>query len=393
MAELYNPYSHALHDDPYPVYRKMRDDHPVYYSPEFEGFWALTRFADVVSALHDPARLVSGQGITLFGRNSYPLMITMDPPRHDELRSLVSRAFTPRRVQDIEPTARRIANQLLDEIVESGSCDLTPDFAAPLPTIVIADMLGVPADDRKQFRHWSDQLIQDAPDSPELSKAAAEASMALIGYFAEITKQRRAEPRDDLVTALVNAEIDGRRLEEDELLGFCFLLLVAGNETTTNLISNAALALDAYPDQRRALVQDPSLMPGAVEEFLRFDSPVQGLARTLIEDVEMHGVTMRAGHKVMLVFGAANRDERQFDRPDTLDVRRDIPRHLAFGHGLHFCLGAALARLEGRVALETLLARIPEFEVDSTHVERMHSGPIRGTKHLPMRFRPAQRAG
>jgi len=393
--ELFDPYSHELHEDPYPVYRELRDHHPAHLN-ETRSFWALSRFADVWDAVHDPSTYSSADGIVIgdegiSDQGLLPMMITMDPPRHGQLRGLVSRAFTPRRIAAMESTIRTVATELLDGIVEMSRCDLVQDFAAPLPTIIIADLLGVPRSDRAQFREWSDHLIQLDPDSPGLSEAALLASAALYDYFGGILAQRRRAPRDDLVSALLHAEVDGGRLSEEELRGFCFMLLVAGNETTTNLISNTAVLLAEHPDQRAALVADPSRLPGAVEESLRYDSPVQGLARTLTRDVELHGCAMQKGQKVLLLFGSANRDGREFDDPDRFEITRSIDRQLAFGHGTHYCLGAALARLEARVAYEELLRRLPDYELGgASDIERLHSGPIRGFLHLGVTFEPGR---
>jgi hypothetical protein len=387
VPELYDPYSHDLHDDPYPVYRTLRDEHPLYFC-ETRGVWALSRFEDVWNAVHDPATFCSGQGV-FPGMGEYnpdqmlPVMIMMDPPRHTQLRSLINRAFTRRRIADFEPAIQEIARDLVGTLVEAGGGDLVEDLAKPLPTIVIADLLGVPREDRKAFRQWSDQLVQDNPDDPAAAARAMEGGASLIGYFADLIADRHRSPHDDLLTALITAEVDGERLSEDELFGMCVLLLVAGNETTTNLVSNSAVLFDQNPDQWRAIVADPILLPGAIEECLRFDSPVQALSRTLTRRVVIHGQTMNEGDKVLLVYGSANRDEREFSKPDTFDVQRTVDRQLAFGHGIHFCLGAPLARLEAQIVYSELLRRSPNWAVTGAP-ERMHSGPIRGLLRLPV---------
>ena len=386
MPELYDPFSHELHDDPYSVYRTLRDEHPLYYC-EARGVWVLSRFEDVWDAVHDPATFCSGQGVFPgmgeYNPDQIPVMIMMDPPRHTQLRSLVNRAFTRRRIADREPAIREIARDLVEALAEAGGGDLVEDLAKPLPTIVIADLLGVPREDRKEFRHWSDQLVQDNPDDPEAAARAMEGGASLLAYFADLIAERRRSPRDDLLTALITAEVDGERLSEDELFGMCVLLLVAGNETTTNLVSNSAVLFDQNPDQWLAVVANPSLLPGAIEECLRFDSPVQALARTLTRPVVIHGQTIEEGDKVLLVYGSANRDDREFSEPDIFDIERTVDRQLAFGHGIHFCLGAPLARLEAQIVYSELLARAPEWTV-AGFPERLHSGPIRGLLRLPV---------
>ena len=387
MTDLYDPFSHELHDDPYPVYRTLRDEHPLYFC-EARNTWVLSRFGDVWKAVHDPETFSSAQGIFPgLGQNDpdqmLPVMIMMDPPRHTDLRRLVSRAFTRRRIADHAQAIREIARDLIDTLVDAEQGDLVEDLAKPLPTIVIADLLGVPREDRKAFRQWSDQIIQDNPDDPVVAARAMDGVASLLGYFADLIAERRRSPRDDLLTALIMAEADGERLSEDELFAMCILLLVAGNETTTNLVSNSAVLFDQNPDQWRAIVANPSLLPGAIEECLRFDSPVQALARTLTRAIVMHGQTMNEGDKVLLVYGSANRDDREFSDPDTFDIERTVDRQLAFGHGIHFCLGAPLARLEGEIAYSELVRRSPEWTVTGTP-ERMHSGPIRGLLRLPV---------
>jgi cytochrome P450 len=392
----YDPFDPAVQLDPYPTYAEMRRDAPVYRNEE-AGFWALSRFEDVWSAVHDPSTFSSAQGIFV-GRAEMdmtklflPMLIMMDPPRHTKLRAIVSRVFTPRRMLELEDTIRDLARSMLQPALERDSFDLIETLAAPLPTFVIADLLGVPRSDYQDFRTWSEQLVSGDPFSEELAGTSLAGAASLYEYFTAIIAERRQAPRADLVTSLIEAEVDGERLTDEELLGFCLLLLVAGNETTTNLISNAAVALAANPDQCAGLVEEPGSFPNAIEEFLRFDSPVQGLARTLTRDVELHGETMAAGDKVMLLFGAANRDAQEFGpNADTLDVRRDITRHLAFGHGIHYCLGASLARLEASVACEELLAALPHLDL-AAEPARRRSGPIRGLLHVELRV-PADAA-
>ena len=392
MSDLYDPYDPRVQEDPYPVYRRLRDEHPAYHN-DSRGFWALSRFEDIWSAVHDPRRfssasgLVIGQDMMATAANVMPMLIMMDPPRHDELRKMVSRAFTPRRMAAMEDDVRRITRELVSTFIERGEVEFVHEFAAPLPMIVIAEMLGVPVSDRHQFREWSDHLVKVNPDDPATMDRAIESGMGLNNYFVPMLEQRRKDPKDDLMSALLEAESDGRKLTEEELIGFCFLLLVAGNETTTNLISNAAAILHDRPGLRRQITEDPELLPAAVEEFLRIESPVQGLARTVTEDVEMHGEVMRAGDKVLLLWGSANRDEREFDDPDEFVLGRQLDRALAFGHGVHYCLGAALARLECRVAFEELLAVIPDYDIGDG-ARRLLSGPIRGFDHLPVTFEP-----
>lgn len=387
---VYDPWSHELHEDPYPTYTQLREEQPVYYN-EARDFYALSRYQDVLDALHDPATYCSGQGVLVGqGDGGMAVMpgffVMSDPPRHGQLRALVSRAFTPRRIADMESSIREIARACLDQMAGEGVTDLVQSLAAPLPTTVIADLLGVSRTDLKQFREWSDALVQIDPAEPENTPEAIAASLELLGYLGTVVAERRASPRDDMVSALLDAEVDGERLADEEIVGFCVLLLVAGNETTTNLISNSTVLLAAHPDQRAQLAGDPALLPGAIEEFLRYESPVQALARTLTRDVTLHGQRMEEGRKVVMVFGAANRDPREFTDPDRLDVTRGANRHLGFGHGIHFCLGASLARLEARVAFEELLARFPFYElaVTESQLERVHSGAVRGLVSLPV---------
>jgi cytochrome P450 len=373
------------------VYRRLRDEFPLHYEAS-RDFYTLSRYDDVLAALEDPATWCSRHGVAV-GVNlppeavrEAPLLIMMDDPRHRQLRGLVSRAFTPRRVAELEPRIRKIAGVLLDSLVQSEAPDLVRDFAAPLPTIVIAELLGVPLADQRWFKQKSTEIAQFDPTRPAGvdPQDGIGPAMELGSYLARALDERRRAPRDDLLSALLEAQVDGQHLTPPELIGFAFLLLVAGNETTTNLISNAAILLDRYPGQRRLLIEDPGRIPAAVEEFLRYDSPVQGLARTTTRPVRVHGVEIPEGVKVLLLFASANRDERRIADPDRFDVTRDPNPHLAFGFGTHFCLGASLARLEARVAFEELLARLPGYRLRPGPIERLCSGPIRGALRLPI---------
>ena len=371
---LYNPSTAAFQDELWDVYRVMRDEHPVYRDPR-GSFVALTRFADVWDAVHDWegfSSLVDEQ------QNFLPQLIYMDPPRHSALRSLISRAFTPKRVAEIEDLVRRVVHDLIEDVAAAGRCDLQRDYAAVVPSVVIARMIGVTDEHIDSFRSWTDSFLEvQGPDD------YAEATTKIYGLFAQLLEERRRAPRDDLMTALLDAEVDGQRLSDDELLGFCLLLILAGNDTTSSLIGSAAVLLARHPDQRALVQREPERWANAVEETTRIESPVQALPRTATRPATFHDVTIPAGSRVMLVWGAANHDDREFSDPERFDITRTIPRHLAFGHGIHFCLGSNLARLEARVALEEWNRRFPDYELDG-EPERAVSIWARAFAHIPV---------
>jgi Cytochrome P450 len=383
----FDPYSYAIHEDPYPVYRRLRDEAPAYFN-ERRGFWALSRYDDVRAATSDWRTFTSTQGITIepLRKGIEPHIIEMDPPRHTQLRSLVSRAFTPARIARLEEPIRARTLALVETFAGTGRVDLIGEFAALLPMAVISEMLGVPASDQDRLRHAADALLHREPDSDELTPAGIAGATTLYGYFDGFIRDRQRQPGDDLLSVLIAAEEEGHTLTHSELLGFCFLLIIAGNETTTKLIGNAANLLAENPDQRAAIVREPSLIAGAVEETLRYDGSTQAMARCLTRDLELHGEHMRAGTKVLLLYGSANRDERHWPDADRFDVRRETAGHMAFGHGIHHCLGAALARLETRIALEELLPVLGDYEIEKEHTRRVHSGNVRGFASLPLRF-------
>jgi cytochrome P450 len=298
----------------------------------------------------------------------------------------VSRAFTPRRVADMERSIRALSTEFIDEFIEHGRADLIADYAGKLPMHVIARMLGVRREDEDQLRAWSDALLHREEGLPDVTPEGIAASIELFRYFAALVREKERDPGDDLTSALIVAEVDGERLGTEDVIGFCFLLIIAGNETTTKLLGNCLLALQRFPSERQKVLDAPARIPDAVEEILRFDGSTQLLARTLECDVTRHGTTMPAGDKVLLLIGAANHDERVFERPGRFDIDREQRTHLGFGHGIHVCLGAALARLEMRVSLEELLRRIPDYEVDEGGLARVHSGNVRGYARMPMTF-------
>lgn len=381
---VYDPSQPDFPERAHEIYRVLRDDHPVYHNEE-RGTWAVSRFEDVRSVASDPGRF-SSEG-TSMGGGLLPHIQMMDPPRHDALRNLVSTAFTPRRIAAIEPRAREIARELIDDLAKRGHCDLLGDFARHLPSRVIGEMIGVPPERRETFLECTEMMIGLAPEGAG-SAAVRTPATKIYAEFAKLLEERRCERRDDLMSALLDAEIDGERLSQEELLGFCFVLIVAGNDTTTNLIANGAVMLAQHPEQRRLLVADRSLIPNAVEEMLRYESPAQVLPRRTTEEVEIHGVTIPAEQEIKLVWAAANRDEREFPDPDRFDVTREIRRHLALGIGIHFCLGSKLARLEARVAFEELLDRLPEYELES-QPRWVPSIWARAYEGVPIRFAPS----
>ncbi len=380
---LFDPYAYETHEDPYPIYRALRDDAPAYVD-ETRGFWALSRYADVRCAIDDWHTFSSTGGITL-ERDAQavdPMLIEMDPPRHTELRALVSRAFTPKRVADLADPTRALAQKLLAAC--DSEFDAIEDFAGVLPMAVISTMLGIPRADQDEVRGWTDAMLHREANSSDITEAGLAGATQLYLYLDRLIATRREAPGSDLASALITASDDAQSLRPEEVMGFLFLLVIAGNETTTKLIGNALFWLWKFPDQRDLLLRDQSAIPMAVEEILRYDTSTQSLARLLTCDVQLHGTTLPAGTKGLLLFGSANRDERQWRGADTLDVTRNPAGHLAFGHGIHHCLGAALARLETRVALEEVLPQLGRYEIDESAAHRVHSGNVRGFAHLPV---------
>jgi cytochrome P450 len=385
--------------DPYPVYARLRSIAPVCWVRQFGG-WVVTRYADVMTVLRSPQTSCERAALLRerIGSEFEPViatransMLNLDPPRHTRLRLLVNKAFTPKTVEGLTPFIQRVVDQVIDEARPRGRMDVIRELANPLPAMVIAELLGVPPADRDQFKKWSVDItaaVSNIPSnvSAELLRQSMVAMEELREYFRAIIAQRRAEPRDDLITALVRAQEEGDRLSEEELLANAVLLLNAGHETTTNLIGNGTLALLRHPDQMQRLRDDPSLVPSAVEELLRFDSPVQFTSRILKDDMTLGRKRLRAGQIALLVLGAANRDPEQFPDPDRLDVGRPDNKHLAFGQGPHFCLGAPLARLEGRIVFETLVQRFPAMRLEGPPPEYRQNFNLRGLKSLEVAF-------
>jgi cytochrome P450 len=387
----FDPYAYEVHEDPYPTYRALREQAPVYRNDAL-GFWALSRHADVLAGFKDVETFSSRCGVALDpdafheGAAATASFQAMDPPQHTRMRALVSRGFTPRRVAELEPRIREIARQHLDALPARDACDFISDFAGKIPMDVIGELLGVPGEDRPMLRIWADLVLHREQGVSGVPPAAIEAVGRIVEYFVGLLAERRKQPRDDLTSALLGAELEGERLSEHEILGFLFLMIIAGNETTTKLLGNAVYWLWRNPEQRDRLRADPNLISRWVEETLRYDNSTQALARLATRDVALHGVTIPAGAKVVLLVGSANRDERSFPEPDRYDILRDTTRSLAFAHGNHFCLGASLARLEGRVALEELWQRFAGWEIEATGIVRVHSVNVRGFASLPLSF-------
>ncbi|MFO0689071.1 MAG: cytochrome P450 [Myxococcota bacterium] len=356
MGFAFDPHSPEFQAERASTYRRLRDEFPVYHHPVHD-FYLVTRYDDVLSVLRD-AETFSSAGIEE-ARALQPMMIYMDGEAHTRLRNLVSRAFTPRRVAELEPRVRAIARRLLDGIGDAPECELMHQFAAQLPSLVIGELIGIPEERRAAFLAYTESMIESGPQGHSVAKAAR----AIDREFADLLRARRAERRDDLMSALLDAEIDGRGLSEEALLGFCFLMVVGGNDTTMNLIGNGAVLLAENPDVRRRLVDDPGAIPDAIEEMLRLESPTQMLARRPVREVRLHGVTIPAESRLVVSFGAANLDERAFPEPERFDPDRANKHHLALGQGAHFCMGASLARMEGRIAFEELLARHPDYQL------------------------------
>jgi len=392
---LFDPYDYSFHDDPYPMYARLREEAPVYRNDE-RDFWALSRNADVLDAFRDSSRFSSAYGVTLdamaWGPDAWRAMsfLAMDPPNHGRMRGLVSRGFTPRRVAEMEPRIRRMTVDYLDDVLARGSFDFVADFAGRLPMDVISEMVGVPTADRSEVRRLADLTVHREEGVIDIPEAGVVAAIELAAYYADMVAQRRVSPSDDLTSALLEVEVDGDRLSDDDIIGFLTLMIVAGNETTTKLLSHAWYWAWNNPDQRAIVQSDPGAIPGWIEETLRFDTSSQLLARRATEDIELHDTVIPEASRVLLLAGSANRDPRVFDRPDEYQILRfgrdgaDSRGLLAsFGVGRHFCMGAALARLEAHIALEELLARVTTWEVDPDGCRRVHSVNVRGFASLP----------
>jgi cytochrome P450 len=392
----WNPFLPEIHADPYPFYHRLRDHEPVHWN--VPGVWILTRHADAVRMLRHPRMSSDFRNSDLFemfvqmgGRmpleDREPSMLFRDPPDHTRLRGLVSKAFTVRVIEDLRPFMQQTVDRLLRDMGGHDPVELVSEFAHPLPVIVICRMLGVPADDVRLFAEWSDDLVHtlDPLVGPEVMIKGSESELAFDQYFQALIAERRASPREDLLSALIAVEEEGERLSEEELLRTLILLLVAGHETTVNLISNGMLALLRNPDQLVRLREDPGLIRSAVEEVLRYDAPVQLTGRVPTEDVEFGGQTIRKGQQLIALVGAANRDPEAFADPDTLDLGRQDNRHIGFGGGIHFCLGAALARAEGQIAIGSLVRRFPQIELAGDPV-RKETITLRGLRSLPLRI-------
>ncbi|MEB4212156.1 cytochrome P450 [Mycobacterium sp. 94-17] len=391
----WDPFDRTLHKDPYAVWKRLRDEAPVYHNEDY-NFYALSRFSDVMEASLDTDSFSSEHGVTLDAITDEPwaspkAMIMMDPPDHTALRKMVNRTFFRSKVAHLEDRIRTLCRGYLDGYAGTDGFDYVRDFSMKLPVMVISSLLGFPQEDHDNLRVWSDAQLHRDEGAPQLGEEGQEANTKLLGYYAEQIQKRRAAPTDDIVGNLMGSDLvqqghETRRLDDGELLMFIALINVAGNETVARLLGWAALTLARHPGQRAKLVDNPGLIANAVEELLRYEapSPVQG--RYAVRDTTYHGTLIPAGSRVALITGSAGRDERQYENADEFDVERAGIRHVSFGHGSHFCLGAALARLEARVALEETLARFPVWDVDEESVTYVHTNSVRGPAGVPIRL-------
>lgn len=382
MSVYWDPFDEAIDEAPYEVWKQLRDEAPVYFNDRY-GFYALSRYEDVERAHRDPTTYLSSHGtvLELMGENKIPtgMMIFQDPPEHTQLRSMAARAFTPRRVTELEPHVREICRGLLANWRPGESFDFVDDFGGILPSMVICELLGVPEADRAWTKATIDRTFHIEPGVGMINDKSLIAQIEMHEYLSKLLAERRQHPGDDLLSALAQQE-----LTDQECCDFANLLVSAGTETVAKLLGWTAVVLAAHPDQRAMIAADPSLAANAVEELLRFEapSPVQG--RWTSRDVEVQGTTIPAGSKVLLLTGSAGRDERKYPEAERFDVRRQFDHHVSFGFGIHFCIGAALARLEGKVALTEALVHAPEWEVDLAEAKRVYTSTVRGWSHVPV---------
>jgi cytochrome P450 len=392
VSPVLDPYSYDFHEDPYPTYAALREQAPLYRNDE-RGFWALSRHADVVAAFRDGDRYLSRDGVSLDPAASGPeahrtmSFLAMYEPRHGRMRKLVSAGFTPRRVAMLDARVREITTEHLRPVLERGEFDFIEDLAGKVPMDVISELLGVPVADRGELRRLADVVIHREEGVLDVPPAASEAALTLVSYYLDLVADRRRHPTADLTSALLEVELDGERLTDDEVVGVVFLMVVAGNETTTKLLGHAWYWAWCNPDERAKPFADPNRVADWVEETLRYDASTQILARTAATDIEMYDGVMRAGDRVLLLLGSANRDPRVFVDPDRYDLDRDASAHISFGSGRHFCLGAALARLETRIVLDELVQRVADYDIDASSSRRSHSVNVRGFETLPTSVR------
>ena len=393
---VFDPYSDDYFDSPFETYRRMRDEAPLYYSDKYD-FWALTRYDDVASAIKDHQTFSSAKGVTLDmvkaaakGESSLgKIIISLDPPEHERMRKLVNRVFTPRAVTALESLVRETIDRYASQL-DPKSFDAVEDFAALFPVEVITSMLGVPSTDRQMLRHWLD-ISLERNQGMGMSPESMEAVMKSGAYYYELIQERRKKPQDDMISRLIETEVteDGetRRLDDIEITGFCTMLGGAGAETVTKLVGNAVVVFADNPDQWRMLQEDRSKIPAAFEELLRYEGPSQYQIRTPTRDVTMYDETIPEGAPVLLINGSASRDERFFPDADRFDINRErkVGYNLNFGYGIHSCLGAALARMEGRMAIDTLLDLIPDYDIDRSGLQRVHMTNVLGWCNVPVR--------
>jgi len=390
---MMNLFSDEVRRNPYSAYAQLRSHSPVLHEPH-SGLWMVFDYEGVKRALQDHEAFSSIVAPPSAMTSQW--LVFADPPRHTKLRALILRAFTPRAVAGLEPRIHALSHELLDQTIERGEMDLAADFSVPLPLRVIAEMLGAPTVDQPRFKHWSDVImalgyaVAGSEEAARVQREFAAVTEEMRLYVRDLARQRRAAPRDDLLTWLVEAEVDGERLTEEELLGFFQLLLSAGHETTTNLLNNALLCFLEHPEQLARLRAEPGLLPSAIEEVLRYRSPVQAMFRVTRSEVSLHGQVIPAGKLVLAMIGSANRDPRKFQDADRFDITREPNPHLAFGHGIHFCIGAPLSRLEARIGLSVLLERVKGFRLASDAPwEPRKAIHVHGPVRLPIRFEPA----
>ncbi len=393
---VFDPYSEDFFCAPFDTYRRMRDEAPVYYSEKYD-FWALTRYDDVAAAIKDHETYSSAKGVTLDIVKApdavsliRKIIISLDPPEHERMRKLVNRVFTPRAIASLEQMVRDTIDRHVKQL-DPSSFDAVADFAALFPVEIITAMLGVPVKDRQQLRLWLDKGLEREPGRISPSAESMDATNQSGAYYYQLIQERRAEPRDDMISRLIETEVvedgEARRLDDVEIAGFATMLGGAGAETVTKLVGNAVVVFADNPDQWQKLKDDPAKIPAAFEELLRYEAPSQYQIRTTTRDVTLHGTTIPAGDPVLLINGSASRDERFFPDPDRFDIDRErkVGYNLNFGYGIHSCLGAALARMEGRIALEKLIDLIPKYEIDRSGLQRVHMTNVCGWANVPVR--------